>query len=85
MYAEYQAYKNGPESKSKMIYLLSPRDGSCALRIFSNYGLMEQVARSRGGDWCIVYGYELGIDEYNLVWIWHQGPGGYLIRSPVKS
>lgn len=68
-----------------MIYLLCPYDSPGDFRIFANYGLMEQTARSRKGDWCEVYAYELITDEYNLIWTYHQGPGGHLIRSPAKS
>ena len=68
-----------------MIYLLCPRGGLGGFRIFANYGLMEQLVRTRRGDWCEVYAYELITDEYNLVWTYHQGPAGHLIRSPAKS
>ena len=68
-----------------MIYVLCPSAGQGGFRILANYGLMEQVVWSKPGNWCVVYGLELGIDEYNLVWIYQQGPNGTLIRSPAKS
>ena len=68
-----------------MIYLLLPHNTDGAIRMFGNYGLMEQVVRSQAKDWCVVYGYEMGIDEYEVVWVWRLGPNGILIRSPVKS
>lgn len=68
-----------------MIYLLIPMDTKESVRIFSDYGLMEQVMWSRPSDWCTVYGYELAIDEYQLIWMWHKGPSNHLIRSRAKS
>lgn len=68
-----------------MIYLLCPRDGANGFRIFTNYGLMEQIVRKQVGDWCVVYGYELITDEYQMVWVYTKSRAGHLIRSPSKS
>jgi hypothetical protein len=77
-----------------MIYVLLPHDNAEAIRVFSNFGMMEQILLRQGDlrqqwhldpDWCSVVGYELSGDEYAPIWVWHLGPAGGLIREPFNQ
>lgn len=68
-----------------MIYLLVPHDVHGMIRMFHSFSSVEQCALTSPADWCVVYGYELGIDEYTPMWIWQIGPGGRLNRLPLGS
>jgi hypothetical protein len=76
-----------------MIYILFPYDNVGAMRVFGNFGMMEQVVLRQANmrmqwhldpDWCTVYGYEEGADEFVPIWVWHVGPSGNLIREPFS-
>ena len=67
-----------------MIYLLIPYYGE--VRIFTSFGMVEQVALQEARlredpDWCSIFGYELGQDELDPIWLWTVGPGLRLQRS----
>jgi hypothetical protein len=77
-----------------MIYILLPNDGKDGMRVFTNFGLMEQVIRHQGitrqqwkmdPDWCTVLGYDESVDECVLIWKWFLGPTGNLIREPANQ
>jgi hypothetical protein len=75
-----------------MIYILIPYEGITGLRVFTNFGLMEQLMLRHGAhllrrnldpDWCTVFGYDSGVsvDEYTPIWRWYLGDAGQLIRE----
>lgn len=69
-----------------MIYLLIPHDTSLPFRMFRNFGFVEQVMRSREGDWCTVFGYTNDIDECAPVWTWHKDKDGtHIYRNMVTQ
>lgn len=79
-----------------MIYILIPYEGVDGLRVFTNFGLMEQMILRQGGlrrqwkldpDWCTVYGYDstVSTDEYAPIWKWYLGDAGNLIREPISQ
>jgi len=77
-----------------MIYVLIPHSGLEGMRVFSNFGLMEQVILRQADlhlqwhldpDWCSVFGYESEVDELAPTWIWHIGSNGQLIREHVSQ
>lgn len=67
-----------------MIYILIPHNLSLPMRVFRNFGLVEQVMR-RGPDKCTVFGYTDDMDESTHVWTWHLGPNNSIIREPASQ
>lgn len=76
-----------------MIYVLVPHDGVEGIRVFENYGMMEQTVLRQGmmrlqwhldPDWCLVTGYDQGLDECVPIWRWYVGPAGQLVREPAS-
>jgi hypothetical protein len=67
-----------------MIYILIPHNLELPMRVFHNFGLVEQVMR-QGPDKCTVFGYTDGFDECSHVWTWHLGPNKSIIREPASQ
>lgn len=77
-----------------MIYLLLPHDTSSPVRVFGNFGMIEQVILREGNkrlqwhldaDWCTAIGYENECDEFIPIWVWYLGESGTIIRRPFKK
>ena len=64
-----------------MIYLLVPHDPTMFIRMFTNFGLVEQVMRSGKEGWCTVLGYATETDECSPLWVWTLGKGGRITRE----
>lgn len=73
-----------------MIYVLVPHENVDAIRVFGTFGIVEQTLLRQGNmrlqwhldpDWCTVYGYESGTDEFTPVWVWHVSQNGTLVRQ----
>jgi hypothetical protein len=64
-----------------MIYILIPYDTTLSIRVFRNFGLVEQVMRGGGGNWCIVFGYSIEMDECAPIWTWTIGKNGQISRE----
>lgn len=77
-----------------MIYIVIPYENPEAMRVFGNFGMMEQMVLRQGHlrlqwhldpDWCTVYGYESGSDEFTPIWLWHVSSDGDLVREPFNQ
>lgn len=67
-----------------MIYIMLPHDLELPMRVFRNFGLVEQVMR-QAPDKCTVFGYSDDLDECVHVWIYHLGPYNTIIREPASQ
>lgn len=64
-----------------MIYMLIPYNTDLPIRMFTNFGLVEQVMRGGGENWCIVFGYMIEMDECVPIWTWTIGKDGRIQRE----
>lgn len=67
-----------------MIYVLIPHDPTLPLRVFCNFGLVEQVMR-QGPHKSTVLGYSDSLDECCHVWTYQLGPNNSIIRDPASQ
>lgn len=78
-----------------MIYVLIPNEIGTFLdiRVFENYSAVEQVMKDQARvyqgwgkdpDWCRVFAYSIGVDEYVPAWIFTVTPSLSIKRVPIR-
>lgn len=67
-----------------MIYILFPHDVNLPMRVFRNFGLVEQIMK-RSREKCTVFGYSDDLDECTFVWTYHLGPYNTILREPASQ
>lgn len=79
-----------------MIYILIPNeiDSFFEIRVFSSYSSVEQAAKDEGRerrskgfdpDWCRIFAYAIGVDEYIPTWLFTLTPLLDMKRVPISS
>lgn len=78
-----------------MIYILIPNELGTFLevRVFENYSAVEQVMKAqaqahlgvgKNPDWCRVFAYSIGVDEYIPTWIFTVTRSLSIHRVPIR-
>lgn len=74
-----------------MIYILIPNNIETffEIRVFDTFSAVEQLAkqeaRSRANpDWCRIFAYAIGVDEYTPCWLFTITPTCDLKRVPIR-
>ena len=74
-----------------MIYILIPNeiDSFFEIRVFDTFAVVEQIAKQEARvradpNWCRIFAYEIGLDEYVPCWIFTVTPTYDLARVPIS-
>jgi hypothetical protein len=74
-----------------MIYILIPNeiDTFFQIRVFDSFAVAEQIMKQEAlrrpnPDWCRVFAYEIGLDEYVPCWIFTVTKTMDIKREPIR-
>jgi hypothetical protein len=75
-----------------MIYILIPNEITdfFQIRVFDSFSNVEQIMKQEAQrrphpDWCRVFAYEVGLDEYIPCWIFTVTKNYDVAREPIRS